>query len=155
MYCHPVPKSWCRTQQRLQIRHESLHSYLGRWSSKVAADALTFVGAEKVFPPSLEIVTWTSVTARCRSWLWAPSAGLSWGERSTGFPRIASDGKRGLAVWPESGSDGTPVIGAALSRWEISFQKNNSVFPIAILWSLTKLYAQKCFWSKKPLSKTW
>jgi hypothetical protein len=36
--------------------------------------------------------------------------------RSTGFPRIASDGKRGLVVWPELGSDGNPVIGAALLK---------------------------------------
>lgn len=36
--------------------------------------------------------------------------------RSTGFPRIASDGKRGLVVWPELGSDETPVIGAALLK---------------------------------------
>jgi len=36
--------------------------------------------------------------------------------RSTGFPRAASDGKRGLVVWPELGSHGSPVIGAALFR---------------------------------------
>ncbi|MDA0892465.1 MAG: sialidase family protein [Proteobacteria bacterium] len=36
--------------------------------------------------------------------------------RSTGFPRIVSDGGRGLVVWPELGTDGIPVIGAALFR---------------------------------------
>ncbi len=36
--------------------------------------------------------------------------------RSTGFPRVASDGKRALVVWPELASDGRPVIGAALLR---------------------------------------
>lgn len=36
--------------------------------------------------------------------------------RSTGFPRIASNGKRALIVWPELASDGTPAIGAALIR---------------------------------------
>jgi hypothetical protein len=46
----------------------------------------------------------------------APIAEPALRGRSTGFPRIASDGKRGLVVWPESGSDGTPVIGAALLR---------------------------------------
>ncbi len=46
----------------------------------------------------------------------APIAEPALRGRSTGFPRIASDGKRGLVVWPESGSDGTPVIGAALFR---------------------------------------
>jgi len=46
----------------------------------------------------------------------APIAEPALRGRSTGFPRIASDGKRGLVVWPESGSDRTPVIGAALFR---------------------------------------
>lgn len=36
--------------------------------------------------------------------------------RATGFPRVASDGKRALVVWPELGGDGRPVIGAALLR---------------------------------------
>lgn len=36
--------------------------------------------------------------------------------RATGFPRAATDGKRGLVVWPESSSDGRPVIGLALIR---------------------------------------
>jgi hypothetical protein len=45
-----------------------------------------------------------------------PIAELALRGRSTGFPRIASDGKRGLVVWPELGSDGAPVIGAALFR---------------------------------------
>jgi len=46
----------------------------------------------------------------------APIAEPALRGRSTGFPRIASDGKRGLVVWPELGSDGTPVIGAALLK---------------------------------------
>lgn len=48
--------------------------------------------------------------------LGAPIAEPALRGRSTGFPRAASDGKRGLVVWPELGSDGSPVIGAALFR---------------------------------------
>jgi hypothetical protein len=48
--------------------------------------------------------------------LGAPIAEPALRGRSTGFPRAASDGKRGLVVWPELGSHGSPVIGAALFR---------------------------------------
>lgn len=33
--------------------------------------------------------------------------------RATGFPRLASDGKKGVVVWPEVDAMGNPVIGAA------------------------------------------
>lgn len=36
--------------------------------------------------------------------------------RTTGFPRVASDGKRGLIVWPELKADGSPTIGLAVIR---------------------------------------
>jgi len=36
--------------------------------------------------------------------------------RATGFPRVASDGNRGLVVWPEANSAGEPAIGLALIR---------------------------------------
>ena len=48
--------------------------------------------------------------------LGAPIAEPALRGRSTGFPRAASDGKRGLVVWPEVGNDGMPVIGVALIR---------------------------------------
>ncbi len=46
----------------------------------------------------------------------APIAEPALRGRSTGFPRIASNGNRALMVWPELGSDGTPVVGVALLR---------------------------------------
>lgn len=46
----------------------------------------------------------------------APVAEPALRGRSTGFPRVASDGKRGLVAWPELDSDGAPVIGLALIR---------------------------------------
>ena len=63
--------------------------------------------------PAVEVAV---LDAQGRIELGAPIAEPALRGRSTGFPRVASDGKRGLVVWPESGSDGSPVIGMALFR---------------------------------------
>lgn len=63
--------------------------------------------------PAVEVAT---VSTDGRVELSGPIAQPALRGRATGFPRVASDGKRGLVVWPELGSDGGPVIGAAVIR---------------------------------------
>lgn len=63
--------------------------------------------------PAVEVAF---VDADGRAVLIEPIAEPALRGRAAGFPRAASDGKRGLIVWPESNREGSPVIGAALIR---------------------------------------
>lgn len=63
--------------------------------------------------PAIEVAV---VDAGGRAELSVPIAEPALRGRSTSFPRVISDGERGLVVWPELDHDGNPVIGVASIR---------------------------------------